>query len=656
MNRLNHNKYRLGKLMASRPDKQLRYFGLLVIVIIIFVGLLSIFIPCKETYWRAIVSFLSPVPMTYKSWEFVRFLAYLIGLVVFSGVLIATITNMILTFGERYTNGTAHYKIKSHILFLGFDEMMIGSLRNELANNPDTDIVIAVPTNVASVRNTIYQYLTNEQSEQVIVMQASRVNVDDLRTTAQVQTAKRIYIIGQPNEDTHDANNLKCLGTVVGLCTNLSEKPLCMYYMRNHATFSLMQRQNLDPKYLKECIASANLPYDKDKVKEYLGKYCEPFNFHESAARKLLFNLHDYESTLRIDWHDEANNLAKKPNLQPHLVIVGMTEMGTALAKAAMMTTHYPNKKLKITFVDNDAYEEMHYFTGRYDTLFDSCKYEYKCLNDSSKDEIHSPNGRDFMDVEFEFIQGDIAHPKLKEMLLQCANNKDNELLTIAVCTNDAPQNMAFVLYLSRPILETTPIWIYQKINTGMTSFLDHKIYKRVRVFSLLDIAISIPGDAKEYEMAKKVAHTYDVLYGCECDWSKKDATERWSSLYNALSIIIKLRWAGYGIRLAQNGQQLETFDVFNHKTIDSISLTEKQEYTFVTAEHNRWNFEKLMAGFVPTTEQQHRDVIAGNISSMELKKNFIHDDIRPFEELSKSEQEKDFTLTRSLINMINNS
>ena len=107
---------------------------------------------------------------------------------------------------------------------------------------------------------------------------------------------------------------------------------------------------------------------------------------------------------------------------------------------------------------------------------------------------------------------------------------------------NDAPKNMAFVLYMSRPILDRVPIWVYQKNDTGMGSFLNHEMYKQVRVFSLLDMSIPIPEEAKEYELAKKVAHTYDVLYGCECDWSKKDATERWSSLYNALSIIVKLR------------------------------------------------------------------------------------------------------------------
>ena len=419
MNRISNFHRQFGKLMASRPDKQLRYVGFFAIAIILIVGILSLIFPCKE-YWKAIVSFLSPVSMTYGDWEFVRFLAYIIGLVVFSGVLIATITNMIRTSGERYINGTAHYHFKGHILFLGYDEMMLGTLKHELDKDKECDVVVAVPNDVAAIRNTIYQNIPTELSERVIVIQAVRTKRDDLENVAYVKTVRRIYIIGQSDEDTHDANNLRCLGILVGLCLDVPEKPLCMYYMRNHATFSLMQRQKVEADYLQEYV----IPYDKDKVEEYLGKYCEPFNFHESAARRLLFNLNDYDNTLKPDWHNVDENLTRQPNLQPHLVIVGMTEMGTALAKAALMAIHYPNKKLKITFVDDNAYDEMYYFIGRYDALFENCKYHYQNLYDPSKDETHEPNDKDFLDIEFEFIQGNVAHPKLKEKILQWAQDK----------------------------------------------------------------------------------------------------------------------------------------------------------------------------------------------------------------------------------------
>ena len=514
-------KYRFGKLMANDPKSQLKLAAQLIgafAVIVLAVGIIGTFF--NHCFWNAVVSFLSPVPIRDDGNEWwlslIKLIAYIVGLIVFSGISIATITTMIRTAGERFTNGTARYSLNNHILFLGYDDMMIGTVRNELADNPNSDIVVAVPGNVAEARNTIHQYLTNNQSERTIVIQASRIKFDDLKNAVYVQKAQRIYIIGQPEEDTHDANNLKCLGLITGMCYALQNKPMCLYYMRNHATFSLMQRQNLTVDYLHDDICSSCTHYDKSNVEEYLGNYCEPFNFYESATRKLLFNLHDYDNSLKIDWHNAQNNLIKHPSLQPHLVIVGMSEMGTALAKAALMAIHYPNKKLKISFVDSNAYEEMHYFIGRYESFFNNCNYVYRNLDDSAKDNVHKPNGSDFLDVEFEFIQCDVAHPKLKELLMQSVVNKDNEIMTIAVCSNDAPRNMAFVLYLNRAILENVPIWVYQKNNTGMDSFLDHSIYKQVRIFSLIDMAIPIPDRSKEYELVKQVAHTYDVLYGCE--------------------------------------------------------------------------------------------------------------------------------------------
>ena len=650
-------KYRFGQLMSSRPANQLMIVSIVLVLVIAIAAVFSIWHGSNKNLWTWFGSFFSPVPM-YSSdtscggIRFAYFLFYLFGTIVLSGVIIAIFTNIIRTAGDRYTNGTAHYKFKGHILFLGYDEMMMGTLKHELDKEKDCDVVVAVPNDAAKIRNIIYQNIPNELSGRVIVIQAVRTKQDDLKNAAYVKTAKRIYIIGQADEDTHDANNLKSLGLVIELFMDSQQMPLCMYYMRNHATFSLMQRQGIKAEYL----IGSNASSDNKKIEEYHGKYCEPFNFHESAARRLLFNLNDYDNTLKLDWHNPKENMTSSPDLQPHLVIVGMTEMGTALAKAALMSTHYPNKKLKVTFVDDNAYNEMLFFIGRYDALFENCKYEFKNLNDPSKDETHNPKEKDFLDIEFEFIQSNVAHPKLKEMILQWAQDKDHELLTIVACMNDAPKNMAFVLYLTRPVLDRVPVWVYQKNNTGMDPFLDHEIYKQVRVFSLLDMSIPIPGEAMEYELAKKVAHTYDVLYGSESDWSEKSATERWSSLYNALSIIVKLRLAGIELRLSETKKQLETFNMFDKKPMDSVSLNEEQENLFACTEHNRWNIEKLMTGFVPTTEEQHQNILSGNMSAKELKKNFIHDDIRPFEELSKGEQEKDFTLTRALINMINNN
>lgn len=274
------------------------------------------------------------------------------------------------------------------------------------------------------------------------------------------------------------------------------------------------------------------------------------------------------------------------------------------------------------------------------------------------KDELHPPIDRDFLDVEFEFIQCDIAHPKLRKNLQKWS---ENELLTIAVCTNNAPKNMAFALYLPQEILHNANVWIYQKSDDSMNHFLTHENYKNVKTFSLKEIGIATMFRTHEYTLAKKVSETHHNHYGKEStnpkpwSWNDKKQSDRWSSLYNALSIVIKLRLAGIGLRMSENGLSLETFNLFDGNIISPIKFTKEQENMYSVVEHNRWNVEKLVAGFSPATKEQHEAVIAGKIKSKELKDLFIHDDIRPFEELNAVEKEKDYILTRSLIEAINN-
>lgn len=644
--------------MSNRPEKQLQVVSLILLVIIAIVALLGI--PNRlfgNEFWTWLGAFFTPVPM-YSDDEasggirFAYFFCYLLGTIVFSGIIVAVFTNIIRTAGERYTNGTAKYKLCGHVLFLGFDDMMIGTLRKELADNPKADVVVAVPGDAAMVRNMVYQYLTSEESERVVVIQASRVNIDDMKVAAQVQTAKRIYLIGQADEETHDAINLKSISLIAGLCAPLNKRPQCMYYMRNQATFSLIQRQGIGADDLKVNIETAGMTFDRNAVKKYIGECCESFNFYEIAARRLLFNMPDYGNSLMPDWHNESRNLHKQPDLKPHLVILGMTEMGTALARETLMTVHYPNNKLRITFVDDNAYEEMHYFIGKYKSFFDNCKYTYRDLNKADKPETHKAENGDFLDVEFEFLQCDVAHPDLQKRILDWAEDK-KELLTLAVCTNITPKNMAFALYLHRPVLAQVPVWVYQKRDDSMNPFLRHDIYENVRTFSLTDISVATP-DAPEYKWARTVAEFFDKHYGGHSPWSEKRASDRWSSLYNALSIIAKIRLAGYGVTVSDDGM-LHSFRLNDRNATGPIVLSLEQVKTLSMVEHNRWNSEKLMMGFKPSSKEQHQALTEGKITAQSLKDNFIHDNIRPFEELDPKEKEKDFVLTQAIIEAINN-
>ena len=58
--------------------------------------------------------------------------------------------------------------------------------------------------------------------------------------------------------------------------------------------------------------------------------------------------------------------------------------------------------------------------------------------------------------------------------------------------------------------------------------------------------------------------------------------------------------------------------------------------------EHNRWNVEKLLMGFRPATDDEHKLIKADAKKKNEYKDRFIHDDIRPFSELDDAAKDID--------------
>lgn len=610
---MNQIKHKLGRLLSGSPKNQLLvYTGVFVIVF-----LLILIVSCAgfdKDPWNVVVAVLSPVPINKGKYHLLKLFAYIIGLILFSGGLVAVITNIIRTIGDRYLNGTAHYHFKNHILFLGYDELMMGTLRNFL--NPEDNgkpipeqkdktkckkynIVVAVPDNVANVRNIIYEHLTKEEQKQVIVIQISRTSVDDLKSRAWVTKADRIFIIGQPNEDTHDAENLKCLGLIGALCTKKS--PKCMYYLRNQATFYLVHRLSYKAEDFKHDIEQSHLKYDEKHIGDIV-KASSPFNFCESIARHILF---DKKEHMQLD---ASNGYA-------HLIIYGMTTMGVALMRDVLMTQHFPNGGLRVTMVDENAKEEMHYLIGRHRPFFESCHYSFRNLNDPAQDYDH-PAKLNFLDADMEFIQCDVAHPDLSEYLCECVA-KGVSSIAIAICTDDSPKNMALALYLPQMVLEKdVPIWVYQNGDNSMNAFVKNESssrYKNIHIFSTQKYGVKSREESLQWRLAKAAsigyAHRHPEAYTKEpYHWDTEQPQYRWSSLYGAISKISMIRAVGVN--------PYSTFE-----------LNVPQKDMIAKAEHNRWNTEKLLNGWYP--------------ADWGIKDEFNHECIRPFEDLDNDPQKR---------------
>lgn len=558
-------------------------------------------------------------------------IAYAIGLIFMSGFIIPIVTNYIRTLGDKYANGTlSRYHWNDHILFIGYDELMAGTLRRlgqTIKQGNGKKIVVAVPDGVEALRIRLQEMA----GDVVEVVQCRQNDVDNLKRRACVKTARRVFIIGQPDDPTHDASILASLGVVAILRDPVDKHDdtiQCMYYIRNQATFYLLQRQSNDrvnPNMFEHIIRENKLEWNEKKMEDFF-LASEPFNVFESIARHLLVGSLSGVDGMRLE------NPQKQAS---HLVVIGMSSMGTALARIALMIAHYPKKTLHVTLVDEHAYEEMQYLVSRHRYFFENCKYSYTCFDDPSHDiQMSENNELEFLDVEVEFIQCNIASPQLTKYLIDCIEK--DRLLNVAVCTDDSPKNMAFALYLPRQILEARiPIWVYQNGDDSMDSFLKHPLYKSVHIFSPTEYGVADRSVSVEWALAKAVSNGYESDDGKPITpWNKQHPMRKWSSLYGAMSKILMLR----------------SIDIASLPIRD---LSKEEDNAIAKAEHNRWCTEKLLNGFVPTSQEQH-NVLHQTIAIESLKKYFIHDNIRPFEDLDDETRKKDFNQTKHVVTELN--
>ncbi len=638
---------------------------------------------------------------------------YLIGTIFVTGLVIATITSIIRSLGDRYRNGTMKYTWNNHVLFIGYDELMIGTLRQTLNQAKGRgNVVVSVPENVARVREQIERRLFSDQIKRLEVIQTNPCDMKSLKRKSSVLWASRIYIIGNADDATHDSQNLETMGLIcqLGIEKKLPTTlmPPCEMYVRNQASFSLLQRNGLDSaNQLNETLRVGCVwtKEDKDKAEAFLKRKCTIFNFHCVAAQNLLSTVSSGKSALRVDYHNKERNIYMRDGVRPHLVIVGMTEMGLALAREVAMIAHFPEaKRLTVTLVDENARREMQYFTGRAKEFFKQCIYSFRDFEGSLQPVQSTPPDGIVKDIEFEFIQSGVANPRLMDYLVECAESQE-QLLSLAICTNESPKNMATALYLPRQLFEDAdgqatdiPIWIYQQGDASLKHFFfeesgdRHQYYRSLNTFSLYDISLEDREKDVRYRWCKSIAAYYSYAYNSSSDrplsrelifdnWTLQPSSNRWSSLYTVLSLPLRLRSIGLELKEVSDGVAL--YDIQTEKEADAECIAHMDMDALDRLEHNRWNVEKLLLGFAPTNEDKHQEVIDEllalcnkykvdpNVPDVQcrrfsrqidgerslfgnLKKNhWIHDDIRPFDDLTPYTRDKDRFIHEKIIELI---
>lgn len=586
----------------------------------------------------------------------------IVGFILFCGVMISVFSNIIQRRVDNYINGAVRYKhLKDHVVIIGFDEIMPSLVKQKCQDSP-SDILILSKKNSADVREQVTSMLTEEEEKRIIIYCGRRDSIEELRNL-NLTEAKEVYILGNRQNIGHDALNIDCLGKMKLIFRERREiekeknkKKACKLIpvtvmFDNYATFSAFQVSDLSKEWRKYFTFT-------------------PFNFYEYWAQKVIIDRN-------FDGIDKNENF-KYPRIEgktplrgtddtAHVVIFGITSMGVAIATQAALYLHFSKKrngelrKSRISFICTKAKEEMAMFYSLYSSFFEiqSSYYRDFIKGDGSEEEIIPTYFKDesanFLDIEFEFINGKSYHPGVRDYLKSLLNDKTKRL-SVFISTGNDRKDINIAMSLPDEIYTVecgriVPIYVHQKASGELLRLLKTSLNSRfghIYPFGMIDTILDFRSD-NQYRA--KLLNLYysitkfsieDVENEATKAWNSLRAAHQWSSIYCVNSFEIKLKEFGLPEWNRYNLEEIE-------KCINS-NLSELCEI-----EQNRWNIEKLLMGFrKPHDDEQ---IIINNNRKKEFrafKNKLIHDLIRPWKEISgdnKNEAEKEASKTNQ--NMI---
>lgn len=608
---------------------------------------------------------------------FIAGLIYVAGVVVFTGMLISVMTNMIERRVEDHRNGMIHYLQSGHHIIMGYDEMVPSFISHIFEKDPQAYILILTSVEAKNVYEKLNKTFSKEQLKKVIINFGHRTNPEAYRDIC-LESSEQVFIVGYHSQPAHDAINVECVDSICQYLNqiDIKQKPsriTCVF--RDLDTYAAFKTTEIFSEVSR------------------LGIEFVPYNFYTSWAKQVFVKRKHKDSRNPKDVIEYpavyGDGIVPDDEKFVHLVFVGTTNFAVAFAMEAAHVLHFPNfhnkgVKTRITFIDLNADKEKDEFITRNRHFFEVQSYRYQDLSVSSSCEksiivppsLFEGEDADFLDIEFEFIKGDIFSSKVQKEISDWAkeHNKSRYLSLFLAMAN---QRNNFVMGMNMPdeVYDyDIPIFIrqdrsdnfvanlhaaddkeipYTFINKGKSEVTNRKLrYANIYPFGMN--ATTYCADNKSLKRAKLINYLYSTMgannkfksilelnaiptdkiweaanslwMGDPEDDSKPGLTVslKWSNLYNSYAIRTKLA----SLRVMRG---LDQDDRSNNTT--ELSDSEVKELAIV--EHNRWNVEKLLMGYRKSHKDE--DKYEHKAFEDELKRNrkhFIHHDIRPFDKL----------------------
>lgn len=583
----------------------------------------------------------------------------LIGAVFFTAMLITVIGNIVGHRIDNYKKGRVRYSFDDHILVLGANSMLINMLREFIQTgvNEKRKIVVLTTMDTDALHDKIVSDIPDlDDNLDVTWLSGSRIIAQTLKNV-QVDEAYSIYILGEDNEIDHDSINMECWRLIKELCKEIRRPVQCYMVVDRVSTYHVLQFGSKE----------------KDSL-----LYLNIINSLENWAQRVLVS-RDYLSGSCADESGryraiDRDGIDADSDKTVRFVIYGMTQMSYAMASSVAHIAHFPNFKdgrnrTKICFIAPDIQQEMDYFLGHYQNLFLLSHAEYISWDSTGKKikrriRTPHPDYGDFLDIEWEFIDGPIECDNVRSLLSEWAENGD-EYLSLAICESESDANLATSLYLPEVIYsKDIPVFVYQPLSGEVLKYAHNTVrYGNVYPFGMKDDCYD-PLFRKRIVKAKRINYLYhlqdksipyegmasqDIL---ENYWdTNPNYIYKLSNLYAANSIPVKLRSVGI------NPDEVNETTVLTHNDIEILA----------SVEHDRWNMERLLLGVMPVKADKRRKINAmlsnseeavreeGKLIKKHIQDHFYHKDIAPNSELLADSRGYDVAIVTNILDVMRN-
>lgn len=487
-------------------------------------------------------------------------------------------------------------------------------------------VVLQTSRDPGRVRSELSSYLTDEDLDRVVIYSALRDSAKEI-SKLHPWMATEIYVLGESSscesgESSHDALNMKCVNLLAAVMETgvRIHRKVCKVLFEYQTTYSVFQFSDIP-----------------DAVRRNL--VFIPFNRHECWAQRVMVdgvfrNPSFPDRKIAYTPLDGYGGISAESDDFVHLVIVGMSKMGVAMGIEAAFQAHYPNfrrARTRISFISSDADREMAFLAGRYKALFELARCKYadaaNCRvedfdsargwidpmeSDGCRWKHLSEGGKNFIDVEFEFIKGEVESEGVRNYL-RAVSAEENARLTLAVCLNRTHQAIAASLYLPLAVYrKAQEIWVLQQEasdmmeNLGNASVRDER-YEKLRPFGmfngeymrdrssyiksvLVNGAYDLGGD--RFRMEERDIADKSTWADLRAAWKSLTVSQQWSNRYFVDSMYQKLRSVCGELAadmFADTGLQsrLERAIADNRRQLSEC-------------EHNRWTVQQLLMEFRP--------------------------------------------------------